>query len=251
MERAERAEWRRERQDWGPGSRAWSGVEGMGAMHGAMSHGCQGVEAWGPCDGHGKGAWGRGGVRAGRAKRAGMHWGPLKSCDRGMGPRGQGKRAWGKGCVGGGSHVKSWAMSWSRGRGHGGHGMEWAERAEGLHGGMGWGERGGRSGRAWIGALSSHLIGAWGHGAMGRVCGWWQPCETWGHELEPLKECQNIHEVGGSHVGSWGHELEPGSRAWRHGGHAMERAERAEWRRERQDYGSSLAPPPLKAGVGG
>ena len=52
-------------------------------------------------------------------------------------------------------------------------------------------------------------------------------------------------------MGSWGHELEPGSRAWRHGGHAMERAERAEWRRERQDYGSSLAPPPLKAGVGG
>ena len=125
------------------------------------------------------------------------------------------------------------------------------------------------------------------------MCGWWQPCETWGHELEPLKECQNTHEVwvvaamwdpgamswsrgrghggmgamrwngrsgrsggesgknGGSHVGSWGHELEPGSRAWRHGGHAMERAERAEWRRERQDYGSSLAPPPLKAGVGG
>ena len=33
--------------------------------------------------------------------------------------------------------------------------------------------------------------GAW----RGRVCGWWQPCETWGHELEPLKECQNIHEV--------------------------------------------------------
>ena len=49
-------------------------------------------------------------------------------------------------------------------------------------------------------------------------------------------------------MGSWGHELEPVSRAWRHGGHAMERAERAEWRRERQDYGSSLAPPRSKLG---
>ena len=53
-----------------------------------------------------------------------MDWGPFKSSDRGMGPRGHGKRAW-----------------------------------------------------------------------RGRVCGWWQPCETWGHELEPLKQCQNIHEV--------------------------------------------------------
>ena len=56
--------------------------------------------------------------RAGRAERAGMYWGPFKSSDRGMGPRGHGK--------------------------------------EGV---------------------------------------WWQPCETWGHELEPLTECQNIHEV--------------------------------------------------------
>ena len=28
---------------------------------------------------------------AGRAERAGMHWGPLKSSDRGMGPRGHGQ----------------------------------------------------------------------------------------------------------------------------------------------------------------
>ena len=81
-----------------------------------MSHACQEVEAMG---GHAM-DMGRG-VRAGRAERAGMHWGPFKSSDRGMGPRGHGKGAW-----------------------------------------------------------------------RGRVCGWWQPCETWGHELEPLKkECQN------------------------------------------------------------
>ena len=43
---------------------------------------------------------GGGGVRAGRAERAGMHWGPLKSSDRGMGPRGHGKRAWGEGVCG-------------------------------------------------------------------------------------------------------------------------------------------------------
>ena len=65
-----------------------------------MSHGCQGVEGMGPCDGHGKGAWGGGGVRAGRAERAGMRWGPLKSSDRGMGPRGHGKRACGEGVCG-------------------------------------------------------------------------------------------------------------------------------------------------------
>ena len=39
--------------------------------------GARGSRAWGPCDGHGKGAWG-GGVRAERAERAGMHRGPLK-----------------------------------------------------------------------------------------------------------------------------------------------------------------------------
>ena len=33
-----------------------------------------------------------------------MHWGPLKSSDRGMGSRGHGKGAWGGG-VGGRSHV--------------------------------------------------------------------------------------------------------------------------------------------------
>ena len=48
--------------------------------------------------------------RAGRAERAGMHMGPFKSSDRGMGPRGHGEG------------------------------------------------------------------------------GWWQPCETWGNELKPLKE---------------------------------------------------------------
>ena len=65
--------------------------------------GARGSRAWGPCDGHGKGAWGGGesgeggagrhapgplcmggggGVRAGRAERAGMHRGPLKESDR-------------------------------------------------------------------------------------------------------------------------------------------------------------------------
>ena len=77
------------------------------------------------------------------------------------------------------------AMSWSRHRGHG-------AKVEGM-GAMEW------SGRS--GAGSSHLIdrgmGPRGHGKRawrGRVCGWWQPCETWGHELQPLKECQNMHE---------------------------------------------------------
>ena len=73
--------------------------------HGAISHGCQGVEGIGAM---GRGRSGRactaalsshligsgamkgcmgggGGRRAGRAERAGMHWGPLKSSDRGMG----------------------------------------------------------------------------------------------------------------------------------------------------------------------
>ena len=64
----------------GHGKRAWRGrvcgwwqpcetcqnihvVWVVGAMwdHGAMSHRCQGVEGMGPCDGHGKGAWGSGG----------------------------------------------------------------------------------------------------------------------------------------------------------------------------------------------
>ena len=35
---------------------------------------------------------GGGGVRAGRAGRAGMHWGHLKSSDRGMGRGGNAKR---------------------------------------------------------------------------------------------------------------------------------------------------------------
>ena len=39
-----------------------------------MSHGCQGVEGVGVAE--------RGAGRAGRAERAGMHWGPLKSSDR-------------------------------------------------------------------------------------------------------------------------------------------------------------------------
>ena len=41
---------------------------------------------------------GGGGVRAGRAGRAGMHWGPLKSSDRGHGAMrkgARGSRAWG------------------------------------------------------------------------------------------------------------------------------------------------------------
>ena len=32
-----------------------------------------------------------------------MHWGPLKSSDRGMGPRGHGKCAWGGGGESGGA----------------------------------------------------------------------------------------------------------------------------------------------------
>ena len=40
--------------------------------------GVRASQAWGLCDGHGKGAWG---VRAGRAERAGMHRGPLKQSD--------------------------------------------------------------------------------------------------------------------------------------------------------------------------
>ena len=76
--------------------------------HGAMSHGCQGVEGMGA-----------------------MRW-TWEGCMWGGGESGEG--------------------------GAGGHAL-------------GWGERGGRSGRAWIGALSSHLIGAGGHGAMGSVHG--------------------------------------------------------------------------------
>ena len=66
---------------------------------------------------------GGGGVRAGRAERAGMHWGPLKSSDRG-------NVHGGKGCVGGGSHVGSWGHEleprwpWNGAGGAGGGGGE-------------------------------------------------------------------------------------------------------------------------------
>ena len=88
---------------WSRGRGHGARVEGMGAMegHGAMSHGCQGVEGIGAMGGGSHvGSWshepwvsgGRGhgghamdmervhggGVRAGRAERAGMHRGPLK-----------------------------------------------------------------------------------------------------------------------------------------------------------------------------
>ena len=53
-----------------------------------------------------------------------MHWGPLKSSDRGMGPRGHGKRAWWEGVCGWGHEVEPGSRAWSRGRGHAGHGME-------------------------------------------------------------------------------------------------------------------------------
>ena len=113
----------------------------------------------------------------------------------------------GKGCVGGGSHVGSWGQEGAM-EGHGAmsHGCQ---GVEGI-GAMGWSGGGGRVGRVeWAGmggggrragrALQSHLIGAWGHGAMGSVhgkgvCGWWQACGILGHELEPLKD-QNTHEV--------------------------------------------------------
>ena len=63
-----------------------------------------------------------------------------------------------------------------------------------------WGPWNGAGGAGGGGGFKSsdRGMGPRGHGKRawrGRVCGWWQPCETWGHELEPLKECQNIHEV--------------------------------------------------------
>ena len=85
----------------------------VGAMwdHGAMSHGCQGVEGMGAM----RWTWeGWGGVRAGRAERAGMHRGPLK--------RGHGKRAWGEGVCGWwqpcgilGHELEPGSRAWSQG----------------------------------------------------------------------------------------------------------------------------------------
>ena len=136
--------------------------------------GARGSRAWGPCDGtrggggesgHGKGAWRDGVGRAGRAERAGMDWGPFKSSDRGMGPRGHGKGAWRGRVCGWWQPCETWghklnplkecqnihevwvvaamwdpgAMSWSRGRGHGGMGaMRWNGRS---------GRSGGESGK--------------------------------------------------------------------------------------------------------
>ena len=85
---------------WDPGAMSWSRGRGQGGHDGAGGAGGGGGES-----GHGKGAWGdgvgracvggvwvvghamdmgrvHGGVRAGRAERAGMHRGPLKPCDR-------------------------------------------------------------------------------------------------------------------------------------------------------------------------
>ena len=47
--------------------------------------------------GHGGQAMDMGRVHGGGGRRAGMHWVPLMSSDRGMGPR---KRAWGEGVCG-------------------------------------------------------------------------------------------------------------------------------------------------------
>ena len=68
-------------------------------------------------------------------------------------------------------------------------------------------------------------------------CGWWQPCETWGHELEPLKECQNIQEVwvvgamwdhgAMSHGWAWGPCDGHGKGAWEGKKVRAGRAERA------------------------
>ena len=77
-------------------------------------------------DGHGKGAWGGGGVRAGRAERAGMH----------------GKRAWGEGVCG------WWQPCGILEPGAGVEGMEPGSRAWGpWNGAGGAGGRGGESGR--------------------------------------------------------------------------------------------------------
>ena len=89
-------------------------------------------------------------------------------------------------------------------------------------GAWGWGGRAERAGMHWGPFKSSDRgMGPRGHGKgawRGRVCGWWQPCETWGHELKPLKECQNIREVWV--VGAmWDHGAM--SHGW-HGGHAMD-----------------------------
>ena len=137
MERAEWVEWQRERQDWGHELEPGSGMERGHGGHGAMSHG------------HVHGGGGESGEGG-----AGGH----ESSDRGMKSRSHDRRGvwvvaamWDPG-----------AMSWS--------GVEGSMGPRG-HGKGAWGERGGRSGRACIGALSSHLIGAWGHGAMGRVHG--------------------------------------------------------------------------------
>ena len=93
---------------WDPEAMSWSRVEGMEP----------GSRAWGPWNGAGSGeraegaAWRDGVGRAGRAERAGMDWGPFKSSDRGMGPRGHGKGAW-RGRVCGWWQCETWAMSWS------------------------------------------------------------------------------------------------------------------------------------------
>ena len=107
------------------------------------------------------------GVRAGRAERAGMHWGSLKSSDRGMGPRGHRKRAWGEG-----EGMEPGSRAWGPWNGAGGAGGGGGESG---HGKGAWGDGVGRAGRAERAGMdwgpSSHLIGAWGHGVVGSVHG--------------------------------------------------------------------------------
>ena len=128
----------------------------------------------------GRGHGGHGMERAGRAGTGRVHWRPLKPMGNVHG---------GKGCVGGGSHVGSWGHELERGRGHGkrawgGRGV-WVVAAMWDPGAMTMGARRSRAWGPWRerargesgeggagGGLGPfHLIGAWGHAAMGRVHG--------------------------------------------------------------------------------
>ena len=96
---------------WHPGAMSWSrgpghgaGVEGMGAMEWSGRSGRRAGT---------KGAWGDGVGRAGRAERAGMDWALSSHLIGAWGHGAMGSVHGGGGCVGGGSHVRHGAMSWS------------------------------------------------------------------------------------------------------------------------------------------
>ena len=135
---------------WSRGRGHGARVEGMGAMegHGAMSHGCQEVEGTGAMGGGSHAERAEGVGRAGRAERAGMHWGPFHLIgSRGMGPRGHGKCAWGGGGVRAGRAGRA--------------GMHWGHLRQGN------GERG----KCETCIHEVWVVGAmWDHGAMSHGC---------------------------------------------------------------------------------